>query len=86
MFSISFPAPPRLRLTRCMSSVSSEAVQRAQVWWRDSGAAFAKTKRSYTVDAWGRRRGGSTQGGKSQGNSWKNTENMEKPMEKILNG
>lgn len=53
-----------LRLTGRMSSVSREAVQRAQVWWRDSGAAFvaSKTKRSYTVDAWGRRRGGSSQG------------------------
>jgi len=51
-----------LRLTCRMSSVAREAVQRAPVWWRDSGAAVARTKRSYTVDAWGRRRGGSSQG------------------------
>ena len=75
------PSTPRLRLTGRMSSVSREAVQRAQVWWRDSGAAFvasSKTKRSYTVDAWGRRRGGSSQGAwgtPGTPGAWKKTSN-----------
>ena len=35
------------------------------MWWRDSGAAEKlPEKKSYSVDAWGRRRGGSTQGRK----------------------
>jgi len=53
-----------LRSRRRMSAPANDAVQRANVWWRDSGAAVKSgSKQNYTVDAWGRRRGGCRQGG-----------------------
>ncbi|CAJ1344785.1 unnamed protein product [Effrenium voratum] len=52
-----------VRMTSRMSTPAREVVEKAAVWWRDSGAAEKlPEKKSYSVDAWGRRRGGSTQG------------------------
>ncbi|CAJ1387706.1 unnamed protein product [Effrenium voratum] len=52
-----------VRMTSRMSTPAREVVEKAAVWWRDSGAAEKlPEKKGYSVDAWGRRRGGSTQG------------------------
>jgi len=43
-----------------MSAPARLAVEQAGVWWRDTGkAAEGLSEGKYTVDAWGRRRGGS---------------------------
>lgn len=50
-------------MTARMSTPARAAVQKAGVWWRDTGAALRRdenAKRGYSVDAWGRRRGGSS--------------------------
>lgn len=52
-----------IRMTARMSTPARAAVQKAGVWWRDTGAALRRdenAKRGYSVDAWGRRRGGSS--------------------------
>lgn len=46
-----------------MSAPARQAVDNSGVWWRDDGAAMGlPDKRKYSVDAWGRRRGGCKQG------------------------
>eukprot|EP00439_Symbiodinium_sp_Y106_P067789 s4891_g11.t1 len=46
-----------------MSAPARQAIDNSGVWWRDDGAAMGlPDKRKYSVDAWGRRRGGCKQG------------------------
>ncbi|CAE7630344.1 unnamed protein product [Symbiodinium pilosum] len=52
-----------MRVLGRMSAPARQAVDNSGVWWRDDGAAHVlPDKRKHSVDAWGRRRGGSKQG------------------------